>query len=70
MKGNFMKKLITVEVVAEMLSLNKRSIWRYRNEGLMPQQIRVGGTVRWRLSDIEKWIALGCPNQKTFEANI
>ena len=63
-----MDKLITVVAVADMLSLTKRSLWRYRNNGLMPKEVRVGGSCRWRLSDIERWIALGCPNQKDFEA--
>ena len=62
-----MEKLIAVGEIAKMLSLTKRSIFRYRNAGLMPQQVKIGGSVRWRLSDIEKWIALGCPDRKTFE---
>jgi len=38
-----------------------------KSEGLVYPCITVGrGAVRWRQSDVEKWISMGCPNQKEF----
>jgi predicted DNA-binding transcriptional regulator AlpA len=39
-----------------------------RSSGRLPKPVNIGGSVRWRASDIEKWIDWGCPDRKTFEA--
>jgi conjugative relaxase-like TrwC/TraI family protein len=31
--------------------------------GVVPEPVRLGRTVRWRLEDIHSWIAAGCPQQ-------
>ena len=62
-------KLLTAQAVGEILSLSKRQIFRMKSAGLIVTPLKVGqGAVRWRQSDIEQWIALGCPDRKTFEA--
>lgn len=62
------EKLLTAQAVAERLSLSKRAVFRMKSAGLICPPVKVGaGAIRWRQSDIEQWIALGCPNQKTFE---
>jgi predicted DNA-binding transcriptional regulator AlpA len=63
------EKLLTAQAIAEKLSLSKRQIFRMRSAGLICAPLRVGaGAIRWRLTDIEKWIALGCPTQEEFLA--
>ncbi len=63
------EKLLTAQAIAEKLSLSKRAIFRMRSAGLICAPVRVGaGAIRWRKSDIERWISLGCPDRKTFEA--
>jgi predicted DNA-binding transcriptional regulator AlpA len=63
------EKLLTAKAVAEMLSLSKRQIFRMRSTGLICSPVKVGaGAIRWRNSDIELWISMDCPDQKTFEA--
>jgi len=63
------EKLLTAKAVSEMLSLSKRQIFRMRSAGLICSPVKVGaGAIRWRSSDIEEWISMGCPDQKTFEA--
>ena len=62
-------QLLTAKAVGERLSLSKRAVFRMRSAGLICAPVRVGqGAIRWRLSDIEKWIELGCPSKKEFEA--
>lgn len=52
--------LLTADMLATQLQVSKRTLWRLRSAGLLPQPVRLGGTVRWRASDITAWIAAGC----------
>ena len=63
------EKLLTAQAIGSMLSLSKRAVFRMRAAGLICAPLKVGqGAVRWRQSDIEKWIELGCPDRQSFEA--
>lgn len=63
------EKLLTAQAVAEKLSLSKRAVFRMKSAGLICPCVKVGqGAIRWRQSDIEQWIALGCPSKSEFEA--
>jgi predicted DNA-binding transcriptional regulator AlpA len=63
------EKLLTAQAVGEMLSLSKRQIFRMKSAGLICSSLKCGqGAIRWRQSDIEKWISMGCPSKKDFEA--
>jgi predicted DNA-binding transcriptional regulator AlpA len=52
--------LITAADVAAMLKVSVRTLWRLRSAGQIPEPVRLGGAVRWRLDEIKKWIAGGC----------
>lgn len=52
---------ISVETLAEMLDISPRSVWRRLSCGEMIEPVRIGTSVRWRLSDAEAWVAAGCP---------
>lgn len=58
------KILLPVGEVAAMLSLSERTIWRMRTDGEMPAPITVGKSIRWRKSDIDRWLRAGCPHRK------
>jgi predicted DNA-binding transcriptional regulator AlpA len=62
------EKLLTAQAVGTKLSLSKRAVFRMRSVGLICAPLKCGqGAIRWRLSDIEKWISWGCPNRQAFE---
>jgi len=61
-------QLLTAKALATMLSTSVRSIWRYRSSGRLPKTVQIAGAIRWKQSDIDRWIAMGCPPQKDFEA--
>lgn len=62
------EQLLTAKAVGEMLSLSKRQVFRLKSAGLICACIKVGqGAIRWRLSDVQKWIELGCCSRKDFE---
>jgi len=63
-------QLLTAKSLAKMLSTSVRSIWRYRSAGRLPVTLKIAGAIRWRRSDIEQWIALGCCSQKEFIARM
>ena len=57
--------LLTVKQVGELTNQHERTVWRMHDSGKMPRAIRPGGkSVRWRKSDILKWIELGCDMAK------
>ncbi|HPS55666.1 MAG TPA: helix-turn-helix domain-containing protein [Sedimentisphaerales bacterium] len=60
-------QLLAAKDLAEMLSVSVRTIWRLRSAGKLPKPVSIGGSIRWKLSDIELWQNLECPDQKTFE---
>ncbi len=63
------EKLLTAVAVSEMLSLSRRQIFRMKSAGLICDPLKCGqGAIRWRQSDIEKWISMGCPSKTEFEA--
>ncbi len=59
--------LMNAAAVGEMLCLSKRQVFRLRSYGKLPRPIKIGGSIRWRSSDIELWLDMDCPDQKTFE---
>jgi len=59
--------LLTATAFGEILCLSKRQIFRLDSSGKIPAPIRINGAVRWRQTDIERWVSMGCPDRKTFE---
>ena len=63
------EKLLTAQAVAEKLSLSKRAVFRMKSAGLICPCVKVGaGAIRWRQSDINKWIEWGCCSMQEFNA--
>jgi excisionase family DNA binding protein len=45
--------LLNSKELAEYLSLSEKQVWRLKEAGILPS-IRLGGAVRFRLSDIDR----------------
>jgi len=54
--------LLGVNAVARLLDCSVRHIHRLRDGGKMPQPVRLGSLVKWRRTEIEQWVASGCPS--------
>jgi len=52
-----MQPLLTQRQAAEMLALSERTLERFRVTGSGPKFVRCGRSIRYRLSDVEAWIA-------------
>ena len=61
-------QLLAAKQVGLLLALSKRQVFRLNSCGKIPAPVRICGAIRWRLSDIEQWLVLNCPDRATFEA--
>ena len=52
-----MQPLLTQRQCAEALALSERTLERFRVSGIGPKFVRMGKSVRYRLCDVEAWIA-------------
>jgi predicted DNA-binding transcriptional regulator AlpA len=50
-------QLLSVNEVAELLCLSKRSVWRYAATGRLPPPLRLGGVARWNASELRRFVA-------------
>jgi predicted DNA-binding transcriptional regulator AlpA len=64
--GSLPPALLDVRVVATMLSMSERSVWRLSDAGKLPAPVRIGRMVRWSRSDIMQWVNDGCPAIRTW----
>lgn len=53
-------RLIDARAVARLLDMSDRSIWKLSASAKLPAVVRVGRSVKWRLSDIQRFIEVGC----------
>ncbi len=53
--------LLDVRAVAALLDCSPRHVYRVADAGKMPAPVRVGALVRWRRTDLDSWLAAGCP---------
>jgi len=52
-------QLLTIDDVAERLNIHKNTVRRQAAIGALPRPIKIGNSIRWRPSDIERWIQEG-----------
>jgi predicted DNA-binding transcriptional regulator AlpA len=59
--------LIDVSMLAEKLSAHEVTIRRWQVSGKIPAPVRIGRSVKWRLSEIDEWIQADCPPRTKWE---
>lgn len=52
--------LINAEEFATMLGVSERTLWRLLSADKLPQPLRLGGSTRWRLEEVRRWVDSGC----------
>lgn len=60
------KLLRSIAESAELISLSERMLWGLADCGDVPS-VRVGGRVLIRATDLEAWVAAGCPHPQWTE---
>ena len=63
-------RLLTAKDAGKLCRLSKRSWFRFNSCGRIPEPVRIGGSVRWRHSDIQKWLEWDCPSRKEFNSRM
>lgn len=53
-------ELLTAMQLAELLNISERTLYRLKSRGSLPAPIQLGGSVRWRRTEILEWVADGC----------
>ncbi len=59
--------LIDAVTLAEKLNVHEVTIRRWQRSGKIPAPVRLGRAVKWRLMEVEEWIAAGCPPRAKWE---
>ena len=54
---NFTPALLTTHEACTFLAVSRTTLWDWRKRGLVPEPVRIGSVLRWRLSDLEGVIA-------------
>ena len=54
------ERLLKVEEIASRLGVSRRTVYRLADVGQLPAPIRLGGMIRWRASEIERWLDGDC----------
>lgn len=60
--------LLDINALSVALSRSVASLHRDDGAGRLPVALRIGGSKRWRASDISLWVEMGCPSRAEFEA--
>lgn len=72
------QEMLTVKQVAKLLNIGVRTVWRHRKDGIIPEPVTMGGSVRWKKKDIATYLGLsigelegagGNESAPTFEAD-
>lgn len=66
-KGISDARLVSAEELARILAISTRSLWRLRSAGQLPRPVKLGGSIRWRIDEVERWIKVGCPSLADWE---
>jgi excisionase family DNA binding protein len=54
--------LISIDEVAGILDCSTRHVRRLVDSGRIPRPVKLGALLRWVRTEIDQWIAAGCPN--------
>lgn len=55
------KAFVTVRQLAIMLQVSPRTLARMRRAGQLPAPVRRGGSVKWRMDEVARWLDIGQP---------
>ena len=54
--------LLDVQAVAALLNCSPQHCRRLSDAGRMPRPLSIGSLCRWRRTDLDAWLAAGCPS--------
>ena len=60
--------LLSAAEAAQLCGISRSAWWGLRAAAKLPQPVHLGRRRLWRRSELEAWIAAGCPTAATWEA--
>jgi predicted DNA-binding transcriptional regulator AlpA len=66
--GPFEPLLVVTDAAAALCGISPASWYRLKAAGKTPAPVKLAGRTLYRVADLQLWVALGCPDRKTFEA--
>ena len=60
------ERLLNVRETAQVLGISPRQVHRLRSAGRICPFLKVGGSVRVRMSTLTDWLNMNCPNLEEF----
>lgn len=54
--------------LAGLLAVGLRTVRTWDAAGKLPEPLRIGGRVVWRLDEVRAWLDAGAPDRKTWAA--
>ena len=61
--------LVTAKQAAAMCGRSIRTWRSWDAGGRIPKPVRIGRATFWRVTELETWVASGCPSRQKWEAN-
>ena len=58
--GTNKEKLLSASGVGQILNCSKRSVYRYAYSASIPAPVRLSGSIKWKLSDINLFLECNC----------
>jgi len=60
--------LVGAAGTARLLGLARTTIYAMHQDGKIPAPVRVGRKLLWRVDELRRWVAAGCPGRTRWEA--
>ena len=62
--------LLTAGDLAKRLRISIRQVRKLHSKALVPAPVKLGRSMRWRGSEVGKWIEAGCPSREEWEKRV
>ena len=59
--------LVSTKEMVKLLNVSPRTLWRITNIKAIPQPVRIGTLMRWRLDEILAWLEADCPPDEQWQ---
>jgi predicted DNA-binding transcriptional regulator AlpA len=60
--------LVAAAEAARLCGVSEASWYRLRSAGKLPSPVKLGGRVLWRVAELRRWTAAGCPDLRAWQA--
>jgi predicted DNA-binding transcriptional regulator AlpA len=60
--------MVPAPEAARLCGISEASWYRLKSAGKLPAPVKLGGRVLWRVEELRRWSAAGCPDLRTWQA--